>query len=162
MSTPAAPENHEMETDGEDVEETQVLTFTIGDETYCVSIDYVAEIVDGEGITELPDSADHVEGVMNLRENTTTIVNPSTILETKRTELLTDGGHRDHRLVVLDSESVETDSPIGWVVSEVHEVKTIADEVVDTDAIGETDLLRGLISEEEGFTIWSNPSQFVA
>lgn len=142
-------------------EEIQVLTFTLGDENYCLAIEYVAEIVDGGEMTALPDSDEHVEGVMDLRGRTTTIVNPSKILDTDTRELYTDGGMSDHRLVVLDAEAVDAESPVGWIVSEVHEVKTVTEEVIDTSAVGDTDLLRGLVTEDDAFILWLNPSELV-
>ncbi|MFC7021069.1 MULTISPECIES: chemotaxis protein CheW [Haloarcula] len=143
------------------IEESQVLTFTLGDATYCLAIEYVEEIVDGEEITTLPDSEEHVEGVMDLRGRTTTIINPDTILDTDRTALVTDGGSNNHRIIVLDSKAVDTSSPVGWVVSDVHEVKTVTQEVIDTEAVEDTDLLWGLITEDDEFTLWLNPSELV-
>lgn len=141
---------------------TQVLTFTLSEETYCVAIDYVAEIVDGGTLTQLPDSGDHVEGVMDLRGETTTIINPFELLGTETEGLVTDGGHTDHRIVVLDSEALGADSPTGWLVSNVHDVRTVSQELLDTEAIGDSDLLRGLLSDEEGFTLWVNPTRLLA
>jgi purine-binding chemotaxis protein CheW len=143
-------------------DEAQVLTFTLGAETYCVAIDYVAEIVDGGELTALPDSADHVEGVMDLRGETTTIVNPFTLFGTDTDALVTDGGLTESRIIVLDSESVGAESPVGWLVSEVHTVKTISTELLETDAIGENTLLRGVLSDDDGFTLWVKPHGLLA
>lgn len=147
--------------EGATQDETQVLTFTLGEETYCLGIEYVAEVVDGGELTPLPETADYVEGVVDLRGTTTTVVNPSKMLETDTRELVTDGGTIDHRLIVLDSDAVGTESPVGWLVSEVREVKTITDDVVDSDPLGDTEHLHGLISGDDGFTIWLNPSRLV-
>ena len=64
------------------IADTQVLKFTLGDEDYCVDIDYVAEIAEGENMTAVPDSAPYVEGVMDLRGRTTTIINLCKVLDT--------------------------------------------------------------------------------
>jgi len=109
-------------------DETQLLSFELNDEEYCVDIDYVAEIVDGERITSLPNSETHVEGVTDLRGQTTTIVNPCDILDINTDELLTDGGETQNRIIVLDSESLDTDGTTGWIVSDVNEVRTVTDE----------------------------------
>ncbi|MFW5956086.1 MAG: chemotaxis protein CheW [Halorhabdus sp.] len=142
--------------------ETQVLTFSLRDEIYCLSIEYVEEIVDSGEMTELPESEDYVEGIMNLRGSTTTVVNPTKILETDTTELATDGGSKDKRIIVLDTKAIDSDMPVGWLVSDVNEVRTVAEETVDIEAVDNTEMLRGLISEEDGFTIWLNPSQLIA
>ena len=59
----------------------QVLEFALGDETYCVSIDYVTEIVDVGELTTVPNAPRHVEGVMDLRGRTTSIVDPKTVFD---------------------------------------------------------------------------------
>lgn len=151
--------------DGEQTpDETQVLTFTLGAETYCVAIEYVSEIVDGGTLIPLPESATHVEGVMDLRGEMTTIVNPFEVLGTETKAMITDGGQTDNRIVVLDAEAVGADAPTGWLVSDVHDVRTISDDLLDTDAIRDSELLRGVISEEndDGFTLWVNPQQLLA
>lgn len=142
-------------------DETQVLTFTLGDENYCVDIDYVAEIVDGGNMTTIPDSEPHVEGVMDLRGRTTTIVNPCELLNTNATELVADGGVTQSRIVVLDSETSETDTTTGWLVSGVDAVTTVTEEALEAKSVGDTDFLRGLIKDEDGFTMWLDPHEFV-
>jgi len=144
---------------------TQVLKFRLGPEDYCVDIDYIAEIVDGNGLTAIPDSEPHVEGVMNLRGQTTTIVNPCALLNTSSIgadELITDGGIDHTRIVVLDSEAADADNTTGWVVSDVTEVMEVAKESLKTASVGETDLLRGLIKEDDGFTLWVDPNELTA
>ncbi|WP_336338805.1 chemotaxis protein CheW [Haloarcula brevis] len=97
----------------------QVLTFTLGDERYCLGIEYVVELADSEEMTSLPNTEEFVEDIMELRGRTTTIINPTKILETDRKDLFTDGGNSEHRIVVLDGEGIDTVSSVGWVVSEV-------------------------------------------
>ncbi|WP_338739579.1 chemotaxis protein CheW [Haloplanus salilacus] len=138
--------------------ETEVLTFTLGDEDYCVAIDYVAEIVDGENIRSLPGSDPHVEGITSLRGQTTTVVDPTAVLDVDMDALRTDGGQAQHRIVVLDSEALGTESTIGWLGSGVQEVTHVADESLDTESIGDSDLLRGLIKDDDGFTVWLDPT----
>ena len=53
---------------------TQVLTFTLGEAEYCVPIEYVAEIGGGDTVRSVPNTDPHVEGVTDLRGETTTIV----------------------------------------------------------------------------------------
>lgn len=144
-------------------DDTQVLTFTLGEDEYCVPIEYVAEIVDGGSIRSLPDSEPHVVGITDLRGQTTTIVDPCECLNVDTGELLTDGGQVDSRIVVLDSDALGTDGATGWLVSDVDEVTTVADDTLDADSVGDTDLLRGLIkNDDEGFTLWLDPHAFTA
>jgi len=144
---------------------TQVLKFTLGREDYCIDIGYVAEIVDGGGLTTIPESDPHVEGVMDLRGRTTTIVNPQTVLDAdslEGSELLADGGVDRNRIVVLDSETVDADSTTGWVVSDVSEVMEVSESDLEAGGVGDTDHLRGLIKEDEGFTLWVDPHELTA
>lgn len=141
---------------------TQVLTFTLGDGEYCVPIDYVAEIVDGEQIRSLPETAPHVEGITDLRGETTTIVNPADLLNVDAEALLTDGGRTQSRIIVLDSETLETETETGWLVSDANEVTEVSSEVLDAESVGDSDLLRGLIKDDDGFTLWLDPREFTA
>lgn len=141
---------------------TQVLTFTLGEEEYCIPIEYVAEIVDEETIRSLPGSSEHVEGITNLRGETTTIVNPTDLLNVDTETLLTDGGQTENRIVVLDSEALGTESPTGWLVSDVDKVTEVDNETLDTEAVAQTECLEGLIKNEDGFTLWLDPHKFTA
>lgn len=141
-------------------DETQILTFTLSEDAYCVAIEYVAEIVADQDIRPLPDSDPHVKGVTDLRGETTTIVNPCDLLNVEADEVLTDGGQSRNRIIVLDSDAVGTDTPTGWLVSDVHEVTSVAEETLDADSVDDTDLMHGLISDDEGFTLWLDPHEF--
>jgi purine-binding chemotaxis protein CheW len=55
--------------------ETQVLEFILGEEQYCVTIDAVDEIVKATEVTPMPETPPAVVGIMDLRGNTTVIVN---------------------------------------------------------------------------------------
>lgn len=141
-------------------DDTQVLTFTLGGEDYCVPIEYVAEIVDGGSIRSLPESDPHVVGITDLRGQTTTIVDPCECLDIDSENLLTDGGEVQNRIVVLDSDALGTESATGWLVSDVDEVTTVPEETLDAESVGDTDSLRGLIKNDDGFTLWLDPHAF--
>jgi hypothetical protein len=59
----------------------QVLEFSLGEERYCVGIGRVEEIVRAEDLTSLPNSPAQVAGMMDLRGQTTTILDPKRIFE---------------------------------------------------------------------------------
>ncbi|MFC7132424.1 MULTISPECIES: chemotaxis protein CheW [Salinibaculum] len=144
-------------------DDMQVLTFTLGDEDYCLDIEYVAEIVDGGEMTSIPNSEAYVEGVMDLRGRTTTIVNPCRILDTedvRAEDVLTDGGQSQNRIIVLDSDTVDADSATGWLVSDVEAVADVSEKEVEAGNVADADLLEGLIKEDDGFTLWLNPEKF--
>lgn len=143
-------------------DETQVLRFTLADDDYCVPIEYVAEIVDGDSIRSLPGTDPHVVGITDLRGQTTTIVDPCERLDIDTETLLTDGGQTDSRIVVLDSDALGTDGATGWLVSDVDEVTAVPEDTLDAEGIGDTDLLRGIVKNDDGFTLWLDPHSFTA
>jgi len=141
---------------------TQVLSFRLGDSEYCLPIDYVSEIVSSETIQALPNAAAHVEGVTDLRGQTTTVVDPSELLDVDTEQLVTDGGRATNRIVVLDSEALGTDSSTGWLVSAVTDVTTVDESAVDTSATADNDLLGGVLKNDDGFRLWVDPHAFTA
>ncbi len=125
-------------------ENTQVITFELGEKKYCIDLEYVAEIVDRGDLTPIPNSPEHVEGVMDLRGETTTIINPKEIFD------LEDSGS-GQRIIILDTE----EENIGWQVDEVYEVTRIESEEVDKPVDKEG--IKGVFKEDEGFVIWVEP-----
>lgn len=129
---------------------SQVLEFDLGEETYCVNIDYVAEIVDTGDVTSVPNSPQHVEGVMDLRGQTTTIVDPRTVYGTDTTG-------EGKRIIVFDPEAVEGQGAMGWIVDEVHQVVEVTDANVDDSPVEGDDSITGIIKRDDQFVIWVDP-----
>lgn len=91
-----------------DAEPTKVLEFGLGDGTYCLDIGVIDEIVDAGELTRIPNSPDHVEGVMDLRGRTTTIVDPKTLFA------IDEEGPRE-RIVVFDDDEIDEGGTVaGW------------------------------------------------
>jgi len=129
----------------------QVLEFQLGDETYCVSIDYVTEIVDVGELTTVPNAPPHVEGVMDLRGRTTSIVNPKVVFDI-------DGGEPS-RIIVFDPEvATDEQGAVGWLVDEVDQVSQVDPANVDQSPTTEdVSSVRGVVKRDDGFVIWVNP-----
>lgn len=132
----------------------QVLEFDLGDDAYCVTIGHVTEIVDMGDLTPVPNAPDHVRGVMDLRGNTTTIVDPKTLLD-----LTVEDG--DRRIIVFDSSLFEDDRSVGWMVDNVREVVSVSQEDVDPSPT-DGEHIHGILKREEGFVIWVEPSELHA
>jgi purine-binding chemotaxis protein CheW len=125
---------------------SQVLVFTLGDSKYCVGIDRINEIVAKDDLTAVPNTADHVRGVMDLRGETTTIVDPKLLLET--------GGETDaDRVIIFGTDG---DRPVGWLVDQVHEVSDVPED--DIEEVADDETVRGVIRSEDRFIIWIDPS----
>lgn len=130
------------------IETEQVLEFRLDEETYCVSIDYVTEIVDMGELTPIPNSPPHVEGVIDLRGRTTSIVDPKVGLGI--------GGELGERIIIFDSAIFDSDNSVGWAVDSVEEVSDIASEDIDESPVDQ-EHIRGLIKRESNFVIWIDP-----
>lgn len=133
----------------EESDETQVLEFELGPETYCVDISYVAEIVDTDELTRIPNAPSHVKGVMDLRGRTTSIIDPKTVFEI-------DSRGEEKRIIVFDPDATETQGAIGWVVDEVYQVITIDPEAVDPSPLDD-EAICGIVKREDAFVIWVSP-----
>ena len=132
-------------------EETRVLEFQLGDEYYCLDIEYIEEIVKNETITRVPNTPDFVEGVVDLRGQITTILNPKVTLgkeEMGAGELI----------IVFDSGSFEDQGHVGWIVDDVRQVSPITDNDVSDPPVEET-YINGVIDrgDDEQFVIWTSP-----
>jgi purine-binding chemotaxis protein CheW len=131
---------------------TEVLEFRLGDGLFCLELGEVEEIVRGnDTLSRLPDAPRSVLGVMDLRGTTTTIVDPSLELDVR-----TGDGPLDPDLImVLRNDS---DSRIGWVVSEVTRTVTVTDEELDESITNDT--VKGAFANDGGFTFWIEPKRF--
>jgi purine-binding chemotaxis protein CheW len=128
----------------------QVLEFALGEETYCVSIDYVTEIVDVGELTTVPNTPRHVEGVMDLRGRTTSIVSPKAVFGVG-------GDSAERRIVVFDPEVVEDQGAVGWLVDEVSQVVSVDPSNVDDAPGQDDDAIVGVVKRDGDFVIWVDP-----
>jgi len=128
----------------------QVLEFSLGEETYCVSIDYVTEIVDAGEVTTVPNSPPHVRGVMDLRGRTTSIVDPKVVFG-----IGGDGAER--RIIVFDPAIVDDGGAAGWLVDEVYQVVRVDGADVDDSPSRDKEAIHGVVKRDDGFVIWVDP-----
>ncbi|GAB3694922.1 chemotaxis protein CheW [Halorubrum pallidum] len=133
-----------------DAEPTKVLEFGLGDGTYCLDIGVIDEIVDAGELTRIPNSPDHVEGVMDLRGRTTTIVDPKTLFA------IEEDGPRE-RIVVFDDDEIDEGGTVGWMVDEVFQVRDVAPEDVDRGTTVEDEGVRGIVKSDDRFVVWVSP-----
>ena len=97
-------------------EEIQVVAFRLGNEEYAVDILYVQEIIRLLNITRVPRSAQHIEGVVNLRGSIIPIANLHS-----RFNLQLSDNQDDKRIIVFKFDEVQ----VGIIVDEVSEVLRI-------------------------------------
>ena len=95
----------------------QYVVFRLGKEEYGFDVTKVREIQSMENITVVHGSAEHIEGVMNLRGKLVTIINMR-----KRFGLEAGDKPTESKIVVVDA----SDAPVGFIVDEVIEVAHIS------------------------------------
>ncbi|MFA1610763.1 chemotaxis protein CheW [Halobellus rubicundus] len=157
--TAAAGASAPTATDDADADATarkmQVLEFELGGETYCVDIDYVSEIVDRGSLTSVPNAPNYVEGVMDLRGRTTSIVNPKTLLNVE------DRGEAS-RIVIFDASNFQDDAAVGWLVDEVDQVVRVSMDDVEDPPMERGEFIEGIVRQEDGLVVWISPTKTVS
>lgn len=122
-----------------------VLEFAIGGKQYSVELEHVDEIVTNDAtITAIPTADEAVDGVVDLRGRTTTVVDPRIPLD-----LSTDASTK--YVIVFESD----DHPIGWRIEDVHQVESIPiDQLDETVAAGP---VAGVFKTGDEFTVLVDP-----
>ncbi|GCF14543.1 hypothetical protein Harman_24780 [Haloarcula mannanilytica] len=134
----------------------RVLEFALGDEYYCLDIDYVEEIVKRETVTRVPNTDDYVEGVVDLRGQITTILNPKAMMDI-------DSEGTQNLIVVFDADVFEEQGAMGWIVDEVRQVVPVAESEVNTAPV-DGEYINGVVDrdDEDEFVIWIEPDDVLA
>lgn len=102
--------------------EKQLVIFEIGNEHFGIDIAAVEGIVKMQEITRVPQAADYVEGITNLRGSVLPVID----LE-KRFGIPPHERTRETRIVVVNMDGLK----IGMIVAAVSEVLTIDDAVIE-------------------------------
>jgi purine-binding chemotaxis protein CheW len=131
--------------------ETRVLEFALAGERYCLDIEYIEEIVKEKTVTRVPNTPEFVDGVVDLRGQITTILNPKVAIGK-------DDQTPGDLIVVFDAEAFDDQGAIGWVVDDVRQVSPVAEDQVNDPPMGE-DYINGVIDREDDdeFVIWTKP-----
>ena len=129
----------------------RVLEFALGEEYYCLDIEYVEEIVKREDVTRVPNTEAYVEGVVDLRGQITTILDPKAMMD------IDDDGDQN-LIVVFDPDVFEEQGAVGWIVDEVRQVSPIVEDEVNSPPV-DADYINGVVDREdrEQFVIWVEP-----
>ena len=135
--------------------EVQVLEFKLGSERYCVDIDFVSEIVDRGSLTRVPNAPHYVDGVMDLRGRTTSIINPKALLGIAEQS-------ESKRIVIFDPGKFEDEAAVGWVVDEVYQVIRVSMDDVEDSPLDDGGPIEGIIKREDGLVMWISPAAAIA
>jgi purine-binding chemotaxis protein CheW len=124
----------------------QILVFTIGENRFGVAISDIDEIVKAGDVSPVPDTPPMVEGVMNLRGETTTIIEPTVVFGLEQSE-------SDRRVIIYDDDGEDT--KVGWLVDQVHQVRDLADPEVEPAR--DSEYVNGILKQDDQFTLWVDP-----
>jgi len=130
-------------------DETRVLEFALGEERYCLDIEYVEEIVKRETVTRVPNTPDFVAGVVDLRGQITTILDPKVLFDI-------DVEGSEDLIVVFDPDGLGDQGAIGWLVDDVNQVMPVADSEVNPSPVDQNHV-EGVVDRDGEFVIWTTP-----
>ena len=132
-------------------EVVRVLEFSLGDEYYCLDIEYVEEIVKRDAVTRVPNTPAFVDGVVDLRGQITTILEPKAMMNIE-----SEG--EQNLIVVFDPAQFEEQGAVGWVVDEVRQVVPVTESEINNPPV-DADYINGVIDRDdhEQFVIWIEP-----
>lgn len=124
----------------------QVLEFLLGREHFAIDLFDVREVVEYTPITQLPNTASYMKGIIDLRGEITTIIDLK-----ERLHIPTDasGKVEDGRFIVLDEKL--TGVKTGILVDDVLAVSTFEQADVDaasTAGAGDEDAILGIIKKK--------------
>jgi purine-binding chemotaxis protein CheW len=155
--TPGSAErNGERDTEGaEEAETASVLEFVLGEGRYCLDISTIEQIVERGSVTRIPNAPDFVEGVIDLRGDITTVIDP---MET----LAADRESEGDLIVVFDSDSMDDDWSVGWAVDGVRRVSTVSLAAVKESPVDEP-WINGVVKRDADgqFVIWTEPGELM-
>jgi purine-binding chemotaxis protein CheW len=124
----------------------QVLEFLLGKEHFAIDLFDVREVVEYTPITQLPNTASYMKGIIDLRGEITTIIDLK-----DRLHIPTDGTQKDDdgRIIVLDEKL--TGVKTGILVDDVLAVSTFEESDVDaasTAGAGDDEAILGIIKKK--------------
>lgn len=140
---------------GDDDETISVLEFVLGDERYCLDITFIEQIVERGAVTRIPNAPAFVEGVIDLRGDITTVIDP---MET----LATDSEGAGELIVVFDSARMDDEWSVGWAVDGVRRVSTVSLSAVKESPVDEP-WINGVVKREDDgeFVVWTEPGELM-
>lgn len=112
-------EELEMDYEEEDTQKGKYMTFQCGDECYGIAINYVNEIVGLQKITEVPETAEYIRGLINLRGKIIPVIDVRIRFKKEPLEY----NDRTCVIVIMVGKTV-----VGLIVDTIAEVVSISDE----------------------------------
>lgn len=131
---------------------SQYLTFQLGAEVYALDVTHVREVLEAIPITPLPNTPDHLRGVINVRGTVVPVLDMRLRFGLSRTE-----NTINTCIVVLDASIEGTRVVLGALVDSVQEVVDFdASQIEPAPRIGTDEgrrYLTGIGKHEDKFTL---------
>ncbi|PSP54584.1 chemotaxis protein [Halobacteriales archaeon QS_1_67_19] len=127
QETDPDPDSATQSAEVRDVSTKQVVEFRLGEDYCAMDIEQVDSIVEIKKVTRIPRTPDSIDGVMDLRGETTAIIDPRTFLGIEDDS----PDSAEQNVLVLDRP--DDKQKIGIRVDEVLEVTTHPEDRIDTD-----------------------------
>lgn len=138
----------------------QFLTFMLAGEEYGVDILRVQEIKGWESSTEIPNTPEYIQGVMNLRGTIVPIVDLRSRFELEKIDY-----SNTTVVIVLKTFSNENEKTIGFVVDAVSDVYNVTEEDLkpspDFGNAVSTEFVKGLATVDEKMLILLDIDQLI-
>ena len=112
----------EINTQQQDTELLQLVGFRLGKEEFAVDILNVNEILKMLEVTEVPNSPDCIEGIVNIRGRIIPVIETRLKLNMQKKEY-----DKDTRIMVVETN----DKTVGFIVDEVNEVLRISKDITE-------------------------------
>ena len=116
----------------------QIIVFTLGEKYYAISTEKVDEISKKIPSTNIPNSPEWVEGLINLRGNVVTLVNLSQLLQQEDDQCY-------NNIIIINN----TDEKTGILVKDVFEVANIDNKDIQKITDEESEHIMGIIRMED-------------
>lgn len=154
LASSTAAERFDLSRDSRtsDTDGTRVLEFGMAEQAYCLDITHVEEIVEDQSITRVPNSPAPVEGVVDIRGQVTTVLDPKVAMDSATDEA-------GELLIVFDERAYEDEGNIGWLVDEVRSVSRVPEDAIH-DPPGDAKGVKGVVDRVDGdeSVVWLEPS----
>lgn len=106
--------------------QNQFISFSLNNNTYCISLKYVKEFLRNSTITSIPCTPDYIQGVITLRGNFVTVVNIKKLLGIEHNPAYSEAESNNNVIIIKTS-----DYKIGFLVDEIFSMLDISDEIVE-------------------------------
>ncbi len=100
------------------------LSFTLNNSNYIMNLNYVKEIAKNKHISEIPCSADFVEGLIAVRGKFYTVINLKSFLGLKKQDYVD-----KKNIIIINSDECQ----LGFIVDEIFEIFELTEEEVFND-----------------------------